>query len=248
MLWYKGWRESRSRFLLAAGAVAIYSLAVLVFAQTAFPPPQAPHLPYSAFVWSEFYGPWRAVAFSIIALVFGLGGLQRERALGTAAFTLALPVSRAQLVCARFVIGLVELTAIVMIPLVVVPTLSPVFVRQTYPWSQSVEYAALFMSWGVVWFAIGFTWSALFAGEFTAASASILSPFGYLVIYANVSQGGRRFLAANPFAMMSGDLDLQFNGRQLLTGHPPWLPMFVLVLVVAALLVCVWRVTVRQNY
>jgi len=248
MLWYKAWRESRSRFLLAAVVVTVYSIGALLNARTSFPPPQAPHLPYSAFVWGDFYAPFKAVAFGLIALVFGLGGLQRERASHTATFTLALPVTRGQLVGVRFLTGLLELTTIAFIPAVVVPALSPVVVKQTYPWSQGVEYAALFMSWGVVWFATGFAWSTLCAGEFTAAAASLLSPWAYLIVYAGILNGERRFPEANPFATMSGGLDRGLGGRMLLTEPLPWPVMLVLAVVTTALFFGAWRATVRQNF
>ena len=247
MLWYKAWRESRSRFLLAAAAVTVYSFVVLFTARTSFPPPQAPQLPYSAYVWGEFYGNGRAVVFSVIALVLGLGGLQRERTAATAAFTLSLPVSRGQFVGARVCVGLLELAVVALVPLVVVPMFSPVLVGQTYPWIQSLRYAALFMTWGVVWFAIGFVWSVLFAGEFTAAAAALLSPWVYLIVYSAASQGGQRFQSANPFAMMSGELNREFNGRQLLTPLP-WAPMLVLAVVTAALLFGAWRITARHDF
>ena len=246
MLWYKAWRESRSRFLIAAVAVAVFSFGVLLRARTSFPPPHAPLLPYSAFVWGEFYGNGRAVAFSVIALVLGLGGLQRERAAGTAPFTLALPVARGQLVAVRFLVGLLELITLTTIPTVAVPMLSPLLAHQIYPLMQSVQYAALFLSWGVVWFTLGFVWSVVFAGEFTAVTAAILTPLAYMVVL-GASRGERRVPAANPFAMMSGGLDPNLGGRMLLTEPLPWTAMFALFVIAAVLALGAWRVTVRQS-
>jgi ABC-type transport system involved in multi-copper enzyme maturation permease subunit len=247
MLWYKAWRESRSRFLLVAGVVAMYCLSALVNARTAFPPPEAPRLPYSAFVWGEFYAPFRAVAFSFIALVLGLGGLQRERGAGTAPFTLALPVVRGQIVATRALVGLAELIGVALIPVLLVPGLSPMLAHQSYPAWQSVRYAALFLSWGVVWFAGGVVWSVLFRGEFTAATAAVLTPFAYMMIY-GASRGDQRFPAANPFAMMSGDFNRHLGGRMVLIGPMPWAIMLVLALVAAALFVGAWRITARQSF
>ena len=247
MLWYKAWRESRSRFFLAAGAVTAYCLTVLVRARTAFPPPEAPLLPYSAFVWGEFYAPFRAVAFSFIALLLGLGGLQRERGNGTAPFTLALPVGRGQLMATRVLVGVAELIGVALIPIVMVPGLSPVLVHQAYPASQSVQYAVLFLSWGIVWFAGGLAWSVLFRGEFTAATAAVLTPFAYMVVY-GASRGDQRFPVANPFAMMSGGLDRSVGGRMLLTEPLPWHVMLVLAVAAAALFAAAWRITARQSF
>ena len=246
MLWYKAWRESRSRFCLAVAVVTVYCLTVLVRARTAFPPPEAPHLPYSAFVWGELYAPFRAVAFSFIALMLGLGGLQRERGAGTAPFTLALPVGRGQLVATRVLVGLAELIGVTLIPIVMVPALSPILAHQTYPASQSVLYGALFLSWGIVWFAGGVLWSVLFRGEFTAATAAVLTPFAYMAVY-GVSRGDQRYPVANPFSMMSGGLDRSVGGRMLLTEPLPWNVMLVLAIVAAALVAGAWRITARQS-
>jgi ABC-type transport system involved in multi-copper enzyme maturation permease subunit len=248
MLFYKAWRESRTRFLCAAAAVALYSSGALLDARVSFPPPEYPMLPYTAFVWATFYGPLRAVVFSLIALVLSLGGVRRERAAGTSSFTLALPVSRGELLRARVVVGLLELVALAIIPMVVVPALSPAIARHSYPLSQSVRFGLLFMSWGVVWFAIGFVWSVLFAGEYTAAALSMLTPVSYMVIYANVSRGGQRFPEANPFAMMSGGLDSSFGGMAVLTDPLPWHVIFVLTVIAAGLLFGAWRLTLRQDF
>jgi ABC-2 type transport system permease protein len=249
-LFYKAWRESRGRFLFAAGALVVFSVGFLISARSSFPPPEAPRLAYTAFVWGTFYGPFRALAFSVIALVLGLGGLQRERALGSAPFTLALPISRAQLVRVRALVGLGELAALALIPAAIIPALSPAMVRQTYPVTQSLQYGALFMSWGIVWFAVGFLWSVVFSGEYTAAVASVLSPWAYMVIYANVSRGGQRFPLANPFGMMSGDLGVGagYNGRGLLTQPLPWAAMLALAAIAAGLLLAASRLTSKQSF
>jgi ABC-type transport system involved in multi-copper enzyme maturation permease subunit len=251
MLFYKAWWESRVRFLLVLSALVVFSLGFLLEARVHFPPPQVPMLPYAAYVWSTFYAQWGTVAFSIVALVLGLGGLQRERAAGTVALTLALPVSRVQLLMARAAVGVLELAVFAVVPAAIVPTLSPVLVHQSYPATQCLHFAVLFMSWGVVWFGAGFLWSILFTGDYTAAVASVLTPFAYLVVYANLSRGGRRFpSAANPFAFMSGNLDVDPGGfsRGLLTRPLPWETIALLGLVTMALLVAGWRFTERQNF
>jgi ABC-2 type transport system permease protein len=248
MLFYKAWRESQVRFLLALSALVLFSLGFLVRVHTTFPPPQVPMLPYAGFVWSTFFAGWRPVAFSMVALILGLGGLQRERVAGTAPFTLALPVKRLQLVGARATVGVLELAVIAIVPAALVPSLSPILVHQSYPVTQCLHFAALFMSWGVVWFGAGFLWSVLFKGDYTAAVASVLTPWAYMVAYANVSRGGLRFPFANPFAFMSGDIDLGGFSRGLLTRPLPLATIAVLGLVTLALLVVAWRLTERQNF
>jgi hypothetical protein len=57
--------------------------------------------------------------------MLALGGLRREHAAGTAAFTLALPVSRMRLGAVRVATGWLQVGALACIPLLIVPALSP---------------------------------------------------------------------------------------------------------------------------
>ena len=247
MLWYKAWRESRARFLAAAIALVVLAVAFILSARTTFPPPELPKLPYTAFVYGNIWNPGPRV-FVFVALVLGLGGLRRERAHATSALTLALPVSRLQLTATRALVGLLELAVLALIPALVIPTLSPLVVNQTYPLLHALKFGALFLSWGAVCFAVGFLWSTVLAGEYTATVACVLTPLAYIVVYANVSQGGRRFPSANPFEFMSTAGQVAHNGRGLLLDPLPWATMLILVTVAAGILFAAARVTKRQNF
>src|SRR5580704_10278843 len=96
MLFYKAWRDSRSRFL--AGALALFVFLVFVV----WYQPDKVRLPGLAERTSSEYidslvGSFGKVIVSLLVILLGLGGLLREHAHRTAVFTLALPVSRAQL-------------------------------------------------------------------------------------------------------------------------------------------------------
>ena len=244
MLLYKAWLESRVRFLLAVGGLLVVCVAFLFRQRVAFPLPDHPWLPYSAIVWATFYGNIAPIAFSVVALILGLGGLQRERAAGTAVFTLALPSGRLQMILVRALTGLAEMATLALVPAIVVPALSPVIVGQGYPLSQAMRFAGLFMSWGAVWFAAGFFWSVLLAGDYTAAIVSLLTPVGYMIVLA---RDGSRIAIVNPFVFMSG-LDRFTNGTSTLTGPLPWTSMAVLVGVAAGLLSAAMWITRRQSF
>src|SRR5262245_8916000 len=107
-LLYKAWLESRARFLVGAVLLSAVTIALVRFflrnlAHLGTPPDDWLR-PVSFMV---FGGP-PSMVFVLLALILGLGGLQRERAAGTAPFTLGLPVTRLQLVAARTMVGLVE--------------------------------------------------------------------------------------------------------------------------------------------
>lgn len=247
-IWYKAWRESRVRFLVAAAVLASVCIWFMVWARSAYPLGRVPQwIPYTGAVWAELYGNSAPAIFSVIALILGLGGLRREGAYATAAFTLALPVSRFQLLTTRFLVGLMELVALALIPAVLLPALSPILAHHSYPVSAPLQFGLLYLSWGAIWLAVGVLWSTVLAGEYAAAIASILTPFVYLIVVANVSQGGRRFTWLNPFVFMSGIEHLQPNAG-LFVDPLPWTTLLVL----GGASVAMWSVAVvitdRQSF
>ena len=127
MVWYKAWVESRLRFLAAAAVMAaVCGAAVLGHdaIQSVLANRPAPPATYAAYVHRVSYGGLTRVLFMTFAMVLGVGGLLRERELGTSAFTLALPVARTRLVLVRAAAGLLEIAAIALIQGLAIVTLS----------------------------------------------------------------------------------------------------------------------------
>ena len=148
MLWHKAWLESRVRFLLGVTmmtAVCAYS----VYAHR-----------------SAYQGIVRNV-FMVLCFLLGVGGLLRERAVGTAPFTLALPVSRVRLMATRAAVGWLELVALAFVPLMIAMSLSPL-VGDRFGIGQGVRVSAMWVTGGSALLAVAFLASSLFAGEYTA--------------------------------------------------------------------------------
>src|SRR5689334_24111479 len=150
MLWYKAWRESRVRFLLTVSVWMFLCVGLMYRARAGFPPAGQPDLPYSAWVWGNIYGNMNPTVFIILAMILGLGGLQRERPVGSAPFTLSLPATRTHLIAVRAAVGLLQVILLSFIPAIVIPALSPSLARQSYPEVQALEFGLLFLSWGAV--------------------------------------------------------------------------------------------------
>src|SRR5215813_10200155 len=203
MLWYKAWRESRVRFLLTVAVWTFLCVGLVYRARTGFPPPERPDLPYSAWVWSNIYGNMNPTVFIILVMILGLGGLQRERPVGTAAFTLSLPVTRFRLVTVRAAVGLLQVIALSFTPAMVIPTLSPLLARQSYSETQALQFGLLFLAWGSVAFAVGFLWSSLFGGEFTGTALCVITPVVYRILISN-SSALQNYPALNYANFMSG--------------------------------------------
>src|SRR5204862_7098046 len=121
----------------------------------------------------------------ILVMILGLGGLQRERPVGSASFTLSLPVTRARLVLIRAAMGLLQVTLLSFVPALLIPTLSPFIAKHAYPESQALQFALLFLTWGSVAFSVGFLWSSLFGGEFTGTALCVITPVVYRMLLAS---------------------------------------------------------------
>ncbi len=246
MLWYKFWLESRVRFLASGVVLAAYCVSFVQQARYNFPPVMEPALPYSGYVWRGIYNGIDTLVFVIVAVMLGLGGLQRERSTGSAGFTLALPTTRLDLLMPRAAVALVQVALLAMIPVVIVPWMSS-RIGHVYPIAQSLKFAGLFAITGAVWVSAGFFWSAVFTGEHTATIACILTP----ILYAATVNGTalRQYPSANIFNVMSGArLPVLDRTTSLLVGPFPWTTMLAMTLVAAALLCAAVVVTSREDF
>src|SRR5882724_7654191 len=129
MIWYKAWLESRARFLVAAIViVAVLGWAIFDAEHAMKRFDSHPPITYGLYVWFVLTGRFQPV-WVLSILILGLGGLLRERSLGTAQYTLALPVSRRRWMIARAGLGLAESAVLAMLPAIVIPIISQVIGR-----------------------------------------------------------------------------------------------------------------------
>jgi hypothetical protein len=247
MLWYKSWRESRMRFFLSLGVWAILCMSTIYRAKTGFPPPERPDLPYSAWVWGSIYGNLNPTIFVILAMIFGLGGLQRERPVGTAPFTLSLPVSRTRLITVRALAGLIQIMILALIPALLIPTLSPLIAHQSYAFTQAVQFGLLFFAWGMVAYSVGFLYSSLFGGEFTGTAVCVISPVVYRVFVAS-SATLQDHPAFNYVTFMSGMPFIQSPVKVLIDKPLPAATLLILGSVAAMFLMCAARITEKLDF
>src|SRR5882672_4152461 len=157
MLFYKAWLESRVRFLAGGVVLTAYCTSFVRQARINFPPVLEPTLPYSAYIWRGVYDGLDTLVFVLVAVMLGLGGLERERGAGTAGFTLGLPVTRMQLLWPRIAVAALEVAALAAVPLAVVPWLSA-GIGRPYSFAQALPFALLFAVTGTVWASVGFLW------------------------------------------------------------------------------------------
>jgi len=245
-LFYKAWLESRVRFLASAGVLAAYCISFVQQARLNFPPVFEPRLPYTVYIWRGVYNGIDTLLFVVVALVLGLGGLQRERAAGTADFTLALPLTRIRLLLPRAAVAMGEVAALAIIPAIVVPWMSS-RIGHVYPVADAIRFAALFVATGAVWVSAGIFWSTVTSAELTGAVAAILTPVVYVATVSSTAL--RRWPAANIFNVMNGaHLPYLDPATSLFTGRFPWGAALVLTLVAAGLVAASAAAATRSDF
>jgi ABC-2 type transport system permease protein len=187
MLWYKAWRESRTRFLLSAVTIAGLCVLFVLIQSDARASMDSEPLTYVGYIWRIIYKGYLRELFILLVLLLGAGGLLRERAYGTASYTLALPISRWRTVVARAVTGVLEVVVLSVLPALVIPALSPV-VHQSYPWSQALQFSLLWSVAGALIFSVGFLFSVVFGGEYSAPVVAFVVLLAYSVIDTKLKQ------------------------------------------------------------
>lgn len=223
MLWYKAWLETRSRFLTSLATLIIFcSLfvhhALYISCLNTFPcPEEVRHSEWrSEFHFLLFVNQQYVVIMWILAVVLlGMGGLVREKALGTSSLTLTLPVSRVRLMLVRAAMGVFQAIVLGVLPWLAVLVIS---LRANVPISikQVGSYALLLVGGGLIYFAMAVLVSSLVPGEYTAPALA----FGFVLLAAMLFDNWlRRF---NVWRLVTGDLSIDRN-TFLLSAHLPWL-------------------------
>jgi len=185
--------------------------------------------------------------FIILVMILGLGGLQRERPVGTAAFTLSLPVSRMRLLAVRAITGLVQIGALAFTPALLIPTLSPLIAHQSYAETQALQFGVLFLTWGSIAYSVGFLWSSLFGGEFTGTALCVISPVVYRVLLGSTTTF-QNYPAFNYATFMSGLPFIQSPVKVLIDKPLPLATLLTLSFIAASFIACVVRITQKQDF
>jgi ABC-type transport system involved in multi-copper enzyme maturation permease subunit len=248
MLWLKVWRESRDRFLLMALCVIGYFV-MFVMMRGWLRLLQHIHLSYTQIVYEQIYASRPALYFFLLVpTLLAMGGLLRERARGTALLSLSLPVSRLRLTSIRAVVGLLQLALLALVPVIVIPSLSPL-VGVSYPFSLALHFGLLWFACCSAVFAMSFLLSVMLDGEYTALAAALAATVAYESItdLPSLQPGILRF---NLLVIMSGRNNL-LPGVTPTTTIPdpfPWIRLFAIGIVTCILLTVAARITQRQDF
>jgi hypothetical protein len=247
MLWYKSWLETRWRFVIGL-AVLVCSAAAIVFAYSRVVQllqPLAPLVPnvdtgssvgrqlreaaellrsYRGYVWSQWFRQNLPQMWAIFAVLLGTGGLLTQASRGGALYTLSMPVSRARLLGVRAATGLGELSALALVPSLVVPLVSPL-VGQTYGVGDALVHGMCLFVRGSVFFSLAFLLSTMFADVWRPA----LIAFCALAAVGTLEQIFHDALPSSMFHIMSAEQ--YFRG-----GGVPWPGLLVSALASAGMI------------
>lgn len=214
----KAWRESRGRFFSALAllfALVVYAVltspAFLTRYNARFP--DKPLL-YSVYVWSGLFHYALQGLWVLAVFVLALGGLAREKATGTALFTLGLPVRRRHLFLIRAGVAWAESILLGLASALLIPILSSL-VGEFYPFRQALAFGVLMSAAGLVILAFGLLVSEIFEGEFTAPVVGLC---GLTTVF--LSYKAHTLRDWNVFDVMSAATSINPN-TQLLTGAIP---------------------------
>jgi ABC-2 type transport system permease protein len=213
MLWYKAWLETRTRFLISlCGILVLCSLSVLHGERQAEPwTPRS----YHNYVLSDGYGMLAIMCVLSVTLLM-MGGLLREQAVGSASFTLGLPVSRRRLMFVRIGVGALQASVIALVPAVAMYLIASVC-SAPFSASQNLFRLVLLLTGGAVFFAIAILVSSLVPGEYTPPIVA----FGIL-LFTSATLGDQKTRLFSPLAFMIGSEYLDHQSS-LLVGPIPWI-------------------------
>jgi len=239
MLWYKAWRESRTRFVVIAMTLVGFCLFAVLFRDPA-------SRAYGERVRHLIYAGTAKGTFAMLVIFLGLGGLVRERKRRTAVFTLALPAGRLRLVVTQMAVGLLELAALSLVPALLIPLLSRL-IHQYYPLAEALHFSILWFGCCSVIFALAFLLSVVLDGEYTAPVAC------YVALMLEVLISNWPSLRPYRLNLMwtMGDFGIMHwdpRHNLLLSPSLPWARLMMIVLIAFGMLALAARITQKQDF
>jgi hypothetical protein len=241
-LLYKAWRETRVRFL--AGLVAVAMVCIFQIEQHhthdfshSFSAQLGVRDEYSWYLWQYLYVYFLQQGWAFFAVLLALDGLIREKAGGTASFSLGLPISRRRWMFTRLAVVLMESAALSLFAVLIVIVGSAI-IRQTFSLSQVFLHAVLMVAAGVIVIALGNLCYALFPGNYRSLLVALaLLGVPYLWIQRHVQRTRVTDLPESlraPFELLSHSPG---------APHQPWWGYFDLAHVMAG----PWQLTLAST-
>lgn len=236
----KVWLESRSRFLFILAAL------LLVTSASVFYNAKAERVVIESKDFHEagertIRGPL-FLFWGFSAMFLGLGGLLRERAVGSVDYTLSLPVSRTRWFLYRSLNGALQSIGAALVPALSVPVIAALS-GGDYPVGDAFLLGLRLGLGGTLFYSIGLLSSTLFAGEFTSAG------IGIAVVFA-VNNSTRVIESLKGLNLQDAIAPTQMidASTYLIRGQMPWNGIafsFALSLLLSA---WAWKITIDRDF
>lgn len=177
---------------------------------------------YRLYLWSNWWGKNHSQTMIVIALVWGMGIVARERENGVLSYLLTRPVARAELLAVKFAVGVLSLAMISLgstLALIVASVLArsgetPWFILRAWPQAIMVTLAV-------------FSLTMLFSTLIRDRIMALLASLGTTALFTGLGFL-RPFRQINPLVLMSAP-------RALVTGRQDVTVLAALILVIAGL-------------
>jgi hypothetical protein len=228
MLWYKSWLETRWRFLIGLVLIACSAAGVVFTWPTMMKLlPLVPNVEvsgeigrrikesaevareYRGYIWSQWFSQNLTNMGTLFAVLLGTGGLLSQ-APGATLFTLSLPIPRKRLFAVRALAGLGEFMALVFVPTLLIPVLSPA-VGKSYSLADCMIHGACLFIAGAVFFSLALLLSTVFSDIWLPLLVALAVAVG-LGLCEQVFRGMSVY---GIFGVMSGEVYFR-------NGHLPW--------------------------
>ena len=255
MIWYKSWLDTRSRFLVGLVLLALSACgAVFYYPQVLKLMPMANTIEasgelgrritegvalasnYRGYVWSQWMRQSMTNLATLFAVLLGAGGLFSRASGDSALFALSMPVSRDRVLGVRAVTGLGELAAMTLVPVLLLPLLSPGVGERYSPVDALAHGACLFIA-----AATFFSLALLLSTVFTDLWRPLLIACGVAIALSLYESALRGQSSYGIFRVMSGE-------DYFRTGRLPWLGLFASATASAAMLYTATRTLARQDF
>jgi len=236
VLWYKAWLETRSRFLTCLATLTIFCAVFVGHAQGLIRSEWNADYNRLLFVTQQFI----VVIWILGVVLLGMGGIVRERAIGTSSLTLSLPVSRARLLGIRIAMGVLETIALAVVPWTTIFLVSS-FSRMPILITQVGFYVLLLIGGGSAYFAMALLVSSLVEGEYTAPAVA----FGLVLLTAVVFDAWLR--PFNLWRLLTGDFYIDRH-TYLLSWPFPWRGTLASMSAAALMLLAAVRVIQKREF
>jgi hypothetical protein len=191
---------------------------------------------YRGYVWSQWMRQAMTNLATLFAVLLGAGGLFSRASGDSALYALSMPVSRDRVLGVRAVTGLAELAAMTVIPVILLPLLSP-GVGEHYSLVDALVHGACLFVAAATFFSL----ALLLSTVFTDLWRPLLIACGVAIalsLYEAVLRGQSTY---GIFRVMSGE-------DYFRTGHLPWLGLFASATASGAMLYTATRTLARQDF